>query len=53
MTFPDKTKYKTSLYDFCLYPLNINENNTFLEYIEKNGLNTNSTVVYLCTEQGF
>ena len=47
-----KSRCKTSLYDFRRQPLDIHQYNTFLEYIRKNGLNCNSTVVYLCTDQG-
>ncbi|CAF4932355.1 unnamed protein product, partial [Rotaria sp. Silwood1] len=42
---------QTSLYDFQLSPLNTNQYETFFEYIHNNGLNCNSTVIYLCTHQ--
>ncbi|CAF3862439.1 unnamed protein product [Rotaria sp. Silwood1] len=42
---------QTSLYDFQLSPLNINQYGTFFEYIHNNGLNCNSTVIYLCIHQ--
>ncbi|CAF1530528.1 unnamed protein product [Rotaria magnacalcarata] len=47
----DEKDCKTSLYDFRRHSLNTNEYNTFLEYIDKHGLNSNSTVIYLCTYQ--
>ncbi|CAF1397438.1 unnamed protein product [Rotaria sordida] len=47
----DENKYKTSLYDFQRQPLDINQYHTFLEYFNKNGLNCNSTVIYICTDQ--
>ncbi|CAF3349214.1 unnamed protein product [Rotaria socialis] len=47
----DEKDCKTSLYDFHRHPLNTNEYNTFLEYIDQHGLNSNSTVIYLCTSQ--
>ncbi|CAF5006435.1 unnamed protein product [Rotaria sp. Silwood1] len=44
-------KLKTSLYDFRRNPLDINQYNTFFEYVNKNGLNCSSTITYLCTHQ--
>ncbi|CAF3685388.1 unnamed protein product [Rotaria sp. Silwood1] len=44
-------KLKTSLYDFRRNPLDINQYNTFFEYVNKNGLNCSSTIIYLCTHQ--
>ncbi|CAF4591032.1 unnamed protein product, partial [Rotaria sp. Silwood2] len=44
-----ESQLKTSLYDFRHQPLDINKYNTFFEYVNKNGLNCHSTIVYLCT----
>ncbi|CAF1048806.1 unnamed protein product [Rotaria sordida] len=44
-------KLKTSLYDFRRNPLDINQYNTFFEYVNKNGLNCSSTIIYLCIHQ--
>ncbi|CAF1495282.1 unnamed protein product [Rotaria sordida] len=45
------SKLKTSLYDFRHQPLDINQYHSFFEYVNKNGLNCNSTIIYLCTHQ--
>ncbi|CAF3165968.1 unnamed protein product [Rotaria socialis] len=42
-------KYKTQLYDFNQRVLDINAYENFSQYIERFGLNTNSTILYLCT----
>ncbi|CAF4425611.1 unnamed protein product [Rotaria socialis] len=43
---------ETSLYDFKLQPLNFNQYRTFFEYIDQQGLNCTSTVIYVCTHEG-
>ncbi|CAF1275976.1 unnamed protein product [Rotaria sordida] len=45
------TQVETSLYDFKLNRLDVNQYATFYDYIYHNGLNCNSTVIYLCTNQ--
>ncbi|CAF1264946.1 unnamed protein product [Rotaria sordida] len=45
------TQLETSLYDFKLNRLDVNQYATFYDYIYHNGLNCNSTVIYLCTNQ--
>ncbi|CAF4917895.1 unnamed protein product [Rotaria sp. Silwood1] len=40
------TELETSLYDFQLQPLDVNQYETFLEYIHRNGLNCTSTTIY-------
>ncbi|CAF3433730.1 unnamed protein product [Rotaria socialis] len=47
----DDTKLQTSLYDFKLDPLNLEQYETFFEYIHQNGLNCASAVVYICTHE--
>ncbi|CAF2970016.1 unnamed protein product [Rotaria sp. Silwood2] len=47
----EESQLKTSLYDFRQQPLDINQYNTFLEYVNKNGLNCHSTIIYLCAHQ--
>ncbi|UJR20025.1 hypothetical protein I4U23_023159 [Adineta vaga] len=44
-------KHQTSLYDFQHQPLDVKQFSTFTDYINKYGLNRNSTVVYLCTSE--
>ncbi|UJR17453.1 hypothetical protein I4U23_004348 [Adineta vaga] len=44
-------KHQTSLYDFQHQPLDIQQFKTFTDYMNKYGLNRNSTVVYLCTSE--
>ncbi|CAF4285019.1 unnamed protein product, partial [Rotaria magnacalcarata] len=44
-------KYKTQLYDFNQRVLDINAYENFAQYVERFGLNTNSTVLYLCTNE--
>ncbi|CAF3182032.1 unnamed protein product, partial [Rotaria sp. Silwood2] len=43
------SKRKTSLCDFRLQPLDVSQYNTFFEYVNKNGLNRYSTIIYICT----
>ncbi|CAF3412465.1 unnamed protein product [Rotaria sp. Silwood1] len=47
-----ESKSKTLLYDFQRQPLDTTQYKTFLEYFNKNGLNCNSTVIYICIDQG-
>ncbi|CAF1511152.1 unnamed protein product, partial [Rotaria sp. Silwood1] len=47
----DDTELETSLYDFELKPLNTSQYQTFDQYINHNGLNLNSTIIYLCTNE--
>ncbi|CAF2118313.1 unnamed protein product [Rotaria magnacalcarata] len=47
----DDAKLQTSLYDFKLDPLNLEQYETFYEYIQQNGLNCASAVVYICTHE--
>ncbi|CAF3847265.1 unnamed protein product [Rotaria magnacalcarata] len=46
-------KYKTQLYDFNQRVLDINAYENFAQYVERFGLNTNSTILYLCTIESF
>ncbi|CAF3384090.1 unnamed protein product [Rotaria sp. Silwood2] len=43
------SKLKTSVYDFQHQPLDINKYKTLFEYINQNGLNISSTIIYICT----
>ncbi|CAF2755273.1 unnamed protein product [Rotaria sp. Silwood2] len=43
------SKLKTSLYDFRHQLLDINKYKTLFEYINQNGLNISSTIIYICT----
>ncbi|CAF4552349.1 unnamed protein product [Rotaria sp. Silwood1] len=47
-----ESKSKTLLYDFQRQPFDTTQYKTFLEYFNKNGLNCNSTVIYICIDQG-
>ncbi|CAF1321354.1 unnamed protein product [Rotaria magnacalcarata] len=49
----DDCKYKTQLYDFNQRVLDINAYENFAQYVERFGLNTNSTILYLCTIESF
>ena len=44
-------KQQTSLYDFQHQPLDCKQFATFADYVNKYGLNRNSTVVYLCASE--
>ncbi|CAM4766756.1 unnamed protein product [Rotaria magnacalcarata] len=46
------TERNTSLYDFKLQPLDFNQYRTFFEYIDQQGLNCTSTVIYVCKHEG-
>lgn len=48
----DDVECETSLYDYRLQPLNRDKYPTVWKYIHDNGLNCNSTIVYLCTRAG-
>jgi len=47
----DDTEYEALLYDFRLHPLDLDQYQTVKEYINKNGLNRNSIIIYLCTRE--
>ena len=42
---------ETSLYDYRLQPLNQDKYPTVWKYVRDNGLNCNSTIIYLCTRE--
>ena len=46
------TELETALYNFQLQPLDANQYETFFEYIQRNGLNCLTTVIYVCTHEG-
>ncbi|CAF4973162.1 unnamed protein product [Rotaria sp. Silwood1] len=45
------TEHETLLYNFQLQPLDVNQYETFFEYIQKNGLNCSSTIIYVCIHE--
>ncbi|CAF4196640.1 unnamed protein product [Rotaria socialis] len=49
--FKGKSNFKSELYDFQQKKLDTNRYPTFVEYVLKNGLKFNNTLLYLCTQQ--
>ncbi|CAF2242576.1 unnamed protein product [Rotaria magnacalcarata] len=49
--FKGKSNFKSELYDFQQKKLDTNRYPTFIEYVLKNGLKFNNTLLYLCTQQ--